>query len=348
MSRPYWLAAGLLVSVLLQILVLTLLPGDGRWVESVYADRVYPFIAPVVAFVPSLLPFSLAGVLLLALIVFIPAVPIRNAARWRRGQIDGRQAIGRSLLAWLGVGAFVLHGSYLFWGYHYLRPPLEDRLGLDLSEQSPESRRTLARHFVEATVAARVAVPEWDRDELDRLVDKAMTRALIELEGRPPAVATPLKGDLNTGLLAIMGNNGVVSPLTLEAHVDFGLPPYALAFTAAHEKAHLAGFARERDANFIAWYALAHADDPRLHFAGYFGLLRYFLTPETRPLVAPLTAELEQLERYRAATVSPAVQQSSNRVYNVYLKANRMQGGLGDYAAVSSLVHAWLEQAERP
>jgi hypothetical protein len=338
----------MLGTVLLHVAVLTLLAGNGSWVEAVYVGRIYPIVGPAIAFLPSLLPVSFAAILLISLSVWMPACLLRNLARWRRGRLGGGQALARTLASWVVVGAVIFHGSYLFWGYHYLRPPLEDRLGLDLTDPSLAGYRAVARRYVEAAVAARVPVPVWDRAELDRLVDEAMDRALVALEGRPPAVATPLKSDLDSGLLAFMGYSGVVSPLTLEAHVDFSLPPHALAFTAAHEKAHLAGFARERDANFLAWYALTHSDDERLRFAGYLGLLRYFLTPETRPLAAPLKGELEQLARYRAETVSPPVQRSSNRVYNVYLKANRMQGGINDYAAVVGLVQAWIEQSANP
>ncbi len=167
-------------------------------------------------------------------------------------------------------------------------------------------------------------------------------RAVTGLEGRPPPVLTPLKSDLGSGVLALSGYRGVVSPLTLEAHVDMALPPIVLAFTAAHEKAHLAGYARERDANFIAWYALTRSADPRLRYAGHFGLVHYFLGRDTADIAGPLAADLARVESYRAATVSRPIQRGTNRVYNAYLKANRMESGIGDYARVSDLVRAWL------
>jgi len=155
-----------------------------------------------------------------------------------------------------------------------------------------------------------------------------------------------LKGDLGTGYLALTGNGGFVNPLTLEAHVNFDLPPFALAFTAAHEKAHLAGFARERDANFVAWYALVHAEDPRLQFAGHFGAARYFINQATTDLTPPLTPYFTLLRDYSERTVSPVARDATRRVYGVYMRANRMTAGLADYNEVANLIHAWLLQTD--
>jgi hypothetical protein len=132
----------------------------------------------------------------------------------------------------------------------------------------------------------------------------------------------------------------------LEAHVDFDLPPFQLAFTAAHEKAHLAGFARERDANFVAWYALTHADDPRLQFSGHFGVARYFFNEATMDMSLPLFPYYLTLQTYQSDRASPAMRDLSRSVYNVYMRANRMEAGLADYGEVASLIHRWLLQQD--
>lgn len=331
------------LSLLAHIALLALLPGDGSLVEAVYARGIYPLIGPVVAFLPSLLPFSLAAVLVIVLVVWVPAYLLLNAWHWRRRRLSLGAALGRWLAACIVVGAMIFHAFYLFWGYNYLRPPLEQRLGLIGEERTAEFRRELALQLVTEAVAARIPVEPWDRAELDRLIDEAIARAVRDLEGRDTPVSSPLKDDLGTGFLGRQGNAGVVSPVTLEAHVDFDMPAFALPFTAAHEKAHLAGFARERDANFVAWYALMQADDPRLHYAGYIGIVRYFIGNATREAAAPLEPDLRALAEYRARNVSPSLQRTSQGVYRVYLQANRMPAGLGDYWQVRDLIEAWLQ-----
>jgi hypothetical protein len=344
MRASHWLIVLLLLSLVVHVALLIVLPGDGSWIEAIYARRIYPAIGPMVAFLPGLLPFSLTGVLVIGLVIWIPAYLILNIVRWRRGRFGLARAGLRTLLAYSVVAAVVFHAFYLFWGYNYLRPSLEERLGLESVDLSDGPPREMAKRLIEDAVAARVPIEPWDRAELNALVDTAIDSAVRDLEGRPPAVVSPLKGDLGTGFLAWQGERGFIDPLTLEPHVDFGLPAFQLPFTAAHEKAHLAGFARERDANFVAWYALTHADDPRLRYAGYFGVVSYFLSPETRKLAEPLEPDLRALSDYHARTVSRRLQKGSLRVYRVYMRANRMRAGLGDYAQVWQLILAWLQQ----
>jgi hypothetical protein len=338
----------LAVSLLLHVALIAFMPGDGEWVETVYARGIYPVVGPIVAFVPGLLPFSVAALLVFGLIAVAVAGFLRAIVRWRRGDLSLRGAVeGAAAVATVTL-ALAFHGFYLFWGYNYLRPPLEQRLGIEDAVQSFESRHEFARRMVLSAAAAYVPVGPWDRGDLDSLVDAAMADALAELEGRAPPVVSPLKGDLGTGLLARQGTRGVISPLTLEAHVDFGLPPAALAFTAAHEKAHLAGFARERDANFLAWYALTRADDPRLRYAGQFGVVHYYLDVETRLLAGPLEADLRALAAYDVREVSRPLQRVTLGVYGAYLRANRVSQGLADYWQVSLLIQAWVEQRGWP
>lgn len=338
----------LAISLILHIGLLVLLPDSGGWVETVYARGIYPVIGPIVAFLPALLPFSLSALLLLTMIALALAGLLRMAVRWWRGSLRLRSAVEGTLAVAVVAVAVVFHAFYLFWGYNYLRPPLEQRLGLGSFTQTTEHRREIARQFVEAAAIARVPVGPWDRDELNALVDAAIAAALIELEGRPPPVVSPLKGDLGSGFLARQGTRGVVSPLTLEAHVDFGLPAFLLPFSAAHEKAHLAGFARERDANFLAWYALTRSPDARLRYAAQFGVIHYFLRPETRPIAAPLEADLATLAAYEASHISRGLQRASLDIYSVYLRANRISAGIGDYAQAGQLIEGWIEQRGWP
>lgn len=344
MSR---LAVFALLSLVAHAAALMLLPGDGSLVEVVYAGHVYPAVGPVVAWLPAKLPFSLAGMLIAALVILMPVHAANHSLRWRKGRLSLRAAVGRVFSVWVVAAAVIFHSFFLFWGYNYLRQPLEQRLGIAGIELTAEQALERARGIVRDAAARRIEVVNWDRDELDLLVDEAIAGAVLTLTGRPVPVVSPLKGDYGTRLLARFGNRGVVSPWSLEAHVDFGLPGAVLPFAAAHEKAHLAGFARERDASFVAWYALTQADDPRLNYAGYLGIVPYFLNPETRGLAGPLMADLQAASRYQAANVSESLMRSGQGAYRVYLRANRVADGIGDYRQVARMIAAWIELGTR-
>ena len=347
MRSRFSLTAIVLLSFVLHALLLVLLPDDGQVVESIYVRGVYPVLAPVVSLLPSMLPFSVTTVGTAILLLWAFAVLLVHIRRWLMKRTGFMRAIGRTLASWGLVAIVLFHAFYLFWGYHYLRVPLEDRLALAAVDSSDAARTATSRLMVQRAVDAIVPIEPWDRSELDRLIDVAIDQAMLELEELPVPVTSPLKGDLALPFLAVFGQSGFLSPLTLEPHVDTQMPPFQVAFTAAHEKAHLVGYARERDANFIAWYALTRSDDPRLQFAGHFGVARYFRNGATRDLFEPLNPYYRMLTEYSAARVSPTLRDANRRIYNVYMRANRMQAGLADYGEVASLIHSWLLQEPR-
>jgi hypothetical protein len=113
----------------------------------------------------------------------------------------------------------------------------------------------------------------------------------------------------------------------------------------AHEWSHLAGLADEGDANFLGWLTCVQGSAS----AQYSGWL--FLYSETvgafgGPLRSDLTARLDagpraDLAAIRArlvAEVSPTLRTAGWRVYDRYLKANRIDAGAESYAHVVELV----------
>jgi hypothetical protein len=338
----------LLLSLVVHLAVVALLPRDGGLVESVFARGVYPILAPVLAFAFGLVPFSVVAVGLAGLGLWALGWPVVNLVRWRRGRLARlRDAWLRTGAGYLVVVALGFHTFFLDWGYNYLRPPLERRLGLPAATASPEAMTATARRAVSAAGASHAEVGAWDPDELERLLDQALARVHRELEGRELPFRGRIKAPIPRGLLAAFGSQGVISPWTLEAHVDPDLPPAWYAFAAAHEKAHLAGYAPERDANFVAWLALTTDGDARLRYAGHLGVVSWFVRGSglASLLSGPVNRDLRALAEYHAARTAPALESASETVYRVYLKANRVEAGLADYGRVAELIHAW--QASR-
>ena len=64
------------------------------------------------------------------------------------------------------------------------------------------------------------------------------------------------------------GIAGIYIPFTAEANVNVHQPPLLLLSSGAHEMAHYLGFAREDEANFIAYLACIHSKDPCIRYSG--------------------------------------------------------------------------------
>lgn len=330
-----WLA---FFTLLAQAAVVWLLPRGG-WIESVYARVIYPAIGPVIAGATQLVPFSVAAVLVVVAALTPLALAWRRLRQWRRGDARFAPALGRLSGDLVIVAAVIVHTFFLFWGYHYLREHLADRLALPPQGDDVAAVQTADR-AMRAVNEAYVDVGAWNLDALEAAVDRALERTVQRLEGRAVPVRARIKKPIPRALLSWFSTTGVIVPWTLEPHVDPDLPAYYYAFTLAHEKAHLAGFAPERDANFIAWLALTTDDDPRLRYAGHFGVHRWFARSSVKrsPAVA---ADHQRLIAYYRKRVSKVLERGQKKVYRAYLEMNRVKAGLADYRAVAELIHRW-------
>src|SRR5262249_23271031 len=96
---------------------------------------------------------------------------------------------------------------------------------------------------------------------------EAASRRIPALAGR---CARP-KLALLSPVMARFGITGIYSPFTGEPHVNATLPDPDLPLSAAHEVAHARGFAREDEANYLAYLACRSSPDPDLRYAALLG-----------------------------------------------------------------------------
>jgi hypothetical protein len=70
---------------------------------------------------------------------------------------------------------------------------------------------------------------------------------------------------------------GFYSCFTMEANYNQHMPQLNKPFTLCHELAHLSGFAREDEANFVGYLGCLQSGDPYFRYSGSFYALRYVL-----------------------------------------------------------------------
>lgn len=325
-------------------LLLALAPAS--MVEAVYGRFVFPLIARLHAALDGT-PVS-PGVTLGALLAAAVVSGGVGAARLRRpGALGGLSSAARRFVAsaaWRSavIAAALAHAFAPSWGLNYRRPSAAERLALDTSIEPAAFTRTADR-VVLATNAARVP---WGRPDLDRLegaIDGAVQTTLRDLGLAEAAIPGRRARLLPRGLMAIGGWSGVTLPWTTEAMVDPAIDPRCLPHSLAHEKAHQAGFAREADANFIAWLSLVRSDDPRLRYSTLFYVADLFTPRASVKLEADVIADIREAVTTQRAVQVPVVQQATQKVYDTYLRANDVSAGIDDYDHVASLIHAWLK-----
>ena len=116
--------------------------------------------------------------------------------------------------------------------------------------------------------------------------------------------------------------------------------PFERPYVVAHEWGHLAGFADESEASFVGWLTCLAGDEASRYSAWLYlspQLVRH-LGEEERSRVwgrlAPGPATDLRAVAARTREAVPIVRRNANRVYDQYLKANRVEAGVASYGAI--------------
>jgi hypothetical protein len=319
-----------------------LVPLPPRLVEQLYSSAFYPAWQPFATRVSNLTPVALFDILLVLVAVAWIAAFVNDAAR--RPLV---RTLGRALLrtiVWSATFYLLFLGG---WGLNYRRVPLVETLQFDADAVKPESARDLAAATVSRANAlhdeAHRAAPA--DSAVDPALAAAFSRTLGDL-GRPTVfVPARPKGTLLNPYFRRAGVDGMTDPYFLETLVAAELLPLERPFVVAHEWSHLAGIADEGEANFVGWLTCMRGAPADQYSAALFlyAELSAILTPHDRTQVGGRMAQgvrddLVAIAQRHAANVNPRVAAVGWRVYDRYLKANRVERGSESYADVVRLV----------
>ncbi len=321
----------------LHALVFFWIPLPPSWIEAVHARGIFPTIRYVLGTPLSLLPFSFSELLLLFLALLL-------------AYALGRLALGRgaaplfSLLLWSLV--VLGHLYFLGFGWLYQRPPLMARLNLPRPSITQPSLRDAATGFAREAHSLRCLPPL--PQEIPPLSLQAVRSALPLLHALP-LPPSRLKAVFPKGLLLTFGVSGIFSPFTQEAHFDPGLDPLDLAFVAAHECGHLAGFAPEDQASFVAWLALSESSHPFLRYSAAVSALAHletYLQKKDLKKVREAAGPGVMADRRRAGERFTSFRWNlgakvSGMFYDRFLKAQGVSEGVQSYNAFVLLILAW-------
>jgi hypothetical protein len=322
------------------------MPVDAATVERVYSASIYPEIQRILTPVSNLVPFALFDVLTVAaLVVLILAVAfaIVRARAQRR-----LQPIGALAFSLATSGALVYLAFLAVWGLNYRRIPMSERLVLAAQPPSTEQVVKLGLEAIRQINALhkRAHVDGWETDPRnDQALVKAYALVLEQLIGRSVAVPGRLKSTIYGPYFRWTTVDGMVDPFALEALANPDLLPFERTFVAAHEWAHLAGFADEAEANFVAWLTCVHGS-VSAQYSGWLSLYWQIggeVDPQNRQRLWDAVAEgprgdvraiNDRLQRGQL----PFLRSASWRVYDRYLRANRVEEGIRSYGQVINLV----------
>ena len=334
----------MLCVTLLLHLAARLWPGFAEW----YAVQVYPIFVGTLGRFCSLFPFSMIEISLyvgLILILAGIAAVLMKKLSLRRG-------------LWILVRTLVeiFFVFTLNCGINYQRLPFSERAGFNIQESTEEELIALCERLVDEIneAAEEIALDEEGYCMLQgspvETAREAMAAAALEypeLRGYYPK-AKPV---LSTWYLSSQLLQGVYSPFTVEANYNNGMPDQDKPSTICHELSHLKGFMREDEANFVAYLACRASEDAQFRYSGsilayiYSGNALYAQNPAALRQVREKLCEqaVKDLLNHNAYwdTYRGKISEVSDKMNDMYLKANAQRAGTKSYGRMVDLLLAW-------
>jgi hypothetical protein len=321
-------------------------PIDATLVERWYSTGLYPYIQQVITPVSNLVPFALLDVLAPLAFGAVTVMLVRAFILARRTKTWSPIF---SAGARLVVGGALVYLVFLaVWGLNYRRVSMTERVVLDRTTASSQVILELGRTSVEQLNGLHSAAHAegWRTSPWrEHRMRNAFSSVLGRLSDATPAVPGRMKSSILGPYFRWSSVDGMINPFGLEAIANPDLLPFEVPFVAAHEWAHLAGYADESEASFVGFLTCIRAAAP----AAYSGWLFLYWqinsevgSDDRRQLAAMLGEGPRRdvaaiIERMRRGQV-PLLRDAGWRVYDQYLKANRVEEGVRNYGLVLTLL----------
>lgn len=341
MNRTRYIIAGI---ALLFIWTAQLIPAVGEF----YARSLYPAISLCLSSFSSLFPFAIGDIFIFLSIVGVIVYPIYGRIKkysWKKILLrDGEY------LLWIYIW------FYIAWGLNYSQNNFYERTHIPYVAYISGNFKAFVDEYIRNLNDAYVPVNEIDKDIIRREAVKGYKQISDSLGvHRPPHDLPRVKTMLFTPLISMVGVSGSMGPFFSEFTLNGDLLPSQYPSTYTHELAHLLGITSEAEANFYAYQVCTRSDVKSIRFSGYFSILNHVLGNAKRlmteeeygEMCKQIRPEIIELVRnnqaYWMAKYSPLIGDIQNRIYDLYLKGNKIESGRKNYSEVVGLLISYRE-----
>jgi len=345
-----WILAGL--PWVFSLILVNLASRKPEIVEVWYAQGFYAAVVSPWSRLISYLPFSLGELTLYILIAWLLLFLLRRLIRLVvRPITPPRRGLGLKIICGMGI---LYLAFLLIWGLNYYRVSWGESAGLDLSPPHDSEIIKLTRSLAYDANHQRSQIDPSALDDLNRNRNKILKNAALGYSRA--AEDYPVLGQVwgspkpiwLSQIQTRSGISGYYMPFTAEPNVNNDLPLPFYPAAAMHEVAHLHGFAREGEANYLAYLTCQYHPDPLFQYSGtllafvYAADSLYQISPQAYDqVISSLSAEVRQdiknnhefWSRYQGPLTTIA-----DRINDIYLKANQQPGTVSYSQMVQLLI----------
>ncbi len=359
--------------VIIFVLLLRLYFRNNAAAAEAYVRNIYPTLTAIWRVSNNILPFSLSEVFVILLplsIVFILIISTINLIKARNRKNFLASYLKKFLSIFLVLVTFFVSTFFLNFGFAYHRESLANNLKYDVS---PVSVERLARTTELLVNELNVLADDVSRDVNGQFVSNTNLDELLKniyQEYKHLAEVSDndfLKNYLFYGAVRLKpvclshywsytGTTGMFMPFWMESNVNVDVSPDELIFTALHEIAHSYGFARENEANFLAFLVGRTSECVDIRYAAILNAFVYLSNALYSAnynlhevmysnLNDKVKIDLHRRNIYWNQFQGP-VKKISNKANDIYLKSNAQESGIHSYGEVVDLIVAFYDKHE--
>ena len=333
---------------------------NSYFAEQIYAKHIYRLISQLISTISGMVPFSIAEIVVVLFPVMILIMIVRFLYIIRKDKKNRIEKLATEILNVICIGSVLLFCFTLFAGLNYYRYSFSTYSNLEIKASTVEELYALTESLATEANELRAQVPEVDKDGVFQLsestyeVAKDASEAYKLLAKEYPVLtgshAAP-KPVFFSKLMSSTEITGVFFPFTMEANVNTDVPDYSIPSTMLHELAHLRGFMREDEANYLAYLAGMESDNVELKYSSTMlalviaGNALYEQNPDLYFRIRDMYSEEVQKDiransAYWLQYDDTAVSAMSNKINDTYLKANNQADGVKSYGRMLDLLLA--------
>ncbi|MDL2255578.1 DUF3810 domain-containing protein [Parabacteroides sp. OttesenSCG-928-K15] len=340
MDRRLYIRWILLSLLLLFIWAAMLWVDIGEW----YARSVYPLLSSCLSRLSSVFFFSVGDCFIIGSIIGLLAYLIYAIIK--------RRGFWKRLRCILECLVWIYAWFYLAWGLNYFRHNFYTRAQIPPARYEADHFHTFLTAYTDSLHASWCVVEETDPSLVAVEINGQYRKLPPHLGILRPSNHLRAKPMLSSSFMSSVGVKGYMGPFFTEFNLNRQLLPVEYAFTYAHELAHALSISNEAEANLYAYQVCTASRIPEIRFSGYFGLFPYVLRNAQRLLPSDdykawldsLHPDIKALYNQRIehwqALYNPTIGEMQDKVYNLFLKSNRISSGTANYSEVIALLMA--------
>ncbi len=329
--------------------------------EEIFARRIFKIFSLSISFITGLFPFSVAEVMIILCPFLVIALITGFIVKFVKHRSDRPVLLMTFVLNALCMAGVI----YFFYswgcGVNYYRYPLNVHLDLTIEKSGKEELAGLVTELADKATELRSEIDSTDQNgnyEISgtyRELAKKTINAFVRLSSENPIFGGNYpapKGVMLSRLMSYTEITGIYTCWTMEANVDTDVPDYSIGSTMCHELAHLRGFIREDEANYISYLACMASEDKELQYSGTMLALIYagnalagedgdmyadiWFSHYSEEVRSDLIAGSEYWKQFEKTVVS----ETTEALNDSYLKANDQPEGTKTYGKVVDLLLA--------